>query len=231
MKICQIKYLGIYIVLLGLMATGCKKLAGLKLQQNQDHIVHTLDPHLNKTAWQYLKDRSIGNNPDTIFKRMYDAIIYSGIDTSEYTQADRTFIFMHNDAVYRLASNKVTTDCFFGRYLVNGKPAKRWEDYPASFVKNYLLYLIVKGKYSFDNVTPDNVEVKTLLPEGADPLNPASIMAFRVVNDRNSKFRINDFPGTVPYTTQRWVDVRTAGLLSTNGPIHVVDRVVEYRIQ
>ena len=79
------------------------------------------------------------------------------------------------------------------------------------------------GEYSFDNVTPDNVEVKTLLPENTDVANPRSIMLFKVVNDRNSKFTINDFTNTVRSTA-----TRTAGILSDNGPIHVIDKVVEY---
>ncbi|MEO8112404.1 MAG: hypothetical protein ABI594_20315, partial [Ginsengibacter sp.] len=95
--------------------TGCKKLAGLELQTDTDHIVSTLDPHINKSALQFLKDRSLGTGPDdTIFIRMYQGVLYSGIDTAEYSKPGRTFIFMHNDAVYRLSSNKVTTDCFFG---------------------------------------------------------------------------------------------------------------------
>ena len=97
------KHQPIYIILfIGILLAGasCKKLAGLNLQQNSDHVGSVLDPHINKTAWQYLKERSIGNQPDTIFKRMYDAIIYSGIDTNEYIQPGRTFLFLHNDAVF-----------------------------------------------------------------------------------------------------------------------------------
>jgi hypothetical protein len=35
---------------------------------------------------------------------------------------------------------------------------------------------------------------------------------------------INDYTGSLRSTT-----ARTAGILATNGPIHVVDRIVEYR--
>src|SRR3954466_8124442 len=80
--------------------TSCKKLFGLDRQTNTDHVVTTIDPHIHKTAWQYLKERANGNL-DTIFKRTYDAVIYSEIDTNEYLKPNRTFIFLHNDAVYR----------------------------------------------------------------------------------------------------------------------------------
>lgn len=214
--------------------TGCKKLAGLPLQQNTKHEVTTLDPHVNKTALQFLKDRALGQGDDTIFLRMYQAVIYSGIDTAEYSKPGRTFIFLHDDAVYRVASNKVTTDCFFGHYLVNGKPAKKWEDYPKEFVKNYLLSLIVPGNYTFETVGPDPVTATSLMPPGTDTLNPESKIVFTVVNDRNSRFTINSFPGSAfpaPNLAAPGLAARTAGILATNGPVHVVDRVVFYKVQ
>lgn len=213
---------------------SCKKLAGLPLQQNTEHIVSTLNPHINKSALQFLKDRALGLGDDTIFLRMYQAVLYSGIDTAEYSKAGRTFIFLHDDAVYRVSSNKVTTDCFFGHYLVNGKPATKWEDYPRDFVKNYLLSLIVPGNYTFETVGPDPVTATSLMPAGTDSLNPESKIVFTVVNDRNSRFTINGFPGSAfpaPNLASPGLAARTGGIISTNGPIHVVDRVVFYHDQ
>ena len=221
-------FLGVFV------CAGCKKLAGLPLQENTKHVVSTLDPHIHKSALQFLKDRGLGQGDDTIFLRMYQAVIYSGIDTAEYTKPGRTFLFLHDDAVYRIASNKVTTDCFFGHYLVNGKPAKKWEDYSPEFVKNYLLSLIVPGEYSFDNVGPDPVTATTLMPPGTDTLNPESKIVFTVVNDRNSRFTINGFPGSafpVPNLASPGLAARTGGIIATNGRIHVVDRVVFYKTQ
>lgn len=237
----QLKIIGysICIFLSALSFTGCKKLFGLKLQENTEHETTTIDPHIYKTAWQFLKDRALGPATapdDTIFKRMYQAVVYSGIDTNEYTKTGRTFIFLHNDAVRRVVSNVVQADCYFGKYKVGtpAVPATRWEDYPQSQVKNYLLSLIVQGEHSFDNVFPDPQFEKTLLPPNTDPLNPESLIAFRVINDRDSRFRINDFPGSaVPTTTASppGIQARTAGILSTNGPIHVIDRVLFYQKQ
>lgn len=218
-----------------LCSTGCKKLAGLDLQENNPHIVSTIDPHIHKSALQFMMDRALGTVPDdTIFRRFYQGVLYSGIDTSEYSKSGRTFLFMHNDAIYRVASNKVTADCFFGRYLVNGQPATKWEDYSREFVKNYLLSLIVKDEYSFDNVGPDPVTATTLMPPGTDSLNPQSIIVFNVVNDRNSRFTINGFAGSAfpaPNLAAPGLAARTGGIISTNGPVHVVDRVVFYQVQ
>ena len=159
---------------------------------------------------------------------MYKAIIYSGIDTNLYLQNDKTFILLHNDAVVRLASGVITKDCYFGYHLnpSTGLPATQWEDYPKDSVKNWLLYLIADGQYSFGNkVGPTPVQTTTLLPKGADPNNPESIIFFSVVNDQNMKFRINDFVGTAIST-----QARTAGIEATNGSVHVVDRVVDYGV-
>lgn len=232
------KAIFVYSLTIGLAAlvfSGCKKLAGLPLQENTTHIVTTIDPHINKSAWQFLKDRALGSNPnDTIFKRMYQGIIYSGIDTAEYTKSGRTFLLMHNDAVYRLASNKITTDCFWGHYLVGGKAGTKWEDYSKDLVKNYLLSLIVKGEHSFENVGPDPDYETTLMPTGFDPLNTQSQIVFTVINDRDSRFTINGFPGSAfpaPGLAAPGLAARTAGLISTNGPVHVVDRVVFFQVQ
>jgi hypothetical protein len=56
-------------------------------------------------------------------------------------------------------------------------------------------------------------------------------MELRVVNDRDSKIRVNDFPETISYTTQRFTLIRTGGIISNSGPIHVADRVIEYRVK
>jgi hypothetical protein len=234
----QTIYTAISILFLSLFFTSCKKLAGLPLQENQPHIVSTLDPHVNMSAWEYLKSRALGTSAfkDSILYRMYQGIIYSGIDTGEYTKPGRTFILMHNDAVLRRAGNPLVTqpDCYFGRYKVNGQPATKWEDYNKDSVKNYMLSLIVEGEHTFENTLPDPKFEKTLRPKGTDPLNPESIIAFRVINDRDSRFRINDFPGSavpMPNLATPGIQARTAGILSTNGPVHVIDRVLFYQKQ
>lgn len=211
--------------------TGCKKILGLKLQESVDHVTTTLDPRLNKTALEYLQGRSYKSSTDTIFNLMYQGIRYAGLDTMEYSKSSRTYIFLHNDAIRRLSGGRPTADCFFGRYLVAGKAGTKWSDYPVAFVKNYFLYLIAEGQYTFENLTPDNIAMQTLMPKNVDPLNPDGSMVLRVVNDRDSKIRVNDFPGTISYATQRFTLIRTGGILSNSGPIHVADRVIEYRIK
>ena len=234
MKLSQLIYISSCVVVAAVLSSSCKKLAGLPLQENQPHIVSTLDPHIKMSAWEFLKSRALGTSDfkDSILYRMYQGIIYSGIDSAEYTKPDRTFILLHNDAVLRKSGATTTTDCYFGRYKVNGVAATKWEDYPKDSVKNYMLSLIVQGEHTFENTFPDPKFEKTLRPPGTDPLNPESIIAFRVVNDRDSRFRINDFPGSAvpaPNLATPGIQARTAGILSTNGPVHVIDRVLFYQ--
>lgn len=226
-KIKNISF-GLVLAVVVFAFSGCN-LAGLKYQENANYTPFVLDPHINITAWQYIKNRSYNYaGKDTIFKLLRQAIEYSGIDTNEYIKDSRTFVLLHNDAVYRTTVvNKVptiTADCFFGKYLVNGKPGTKWSDYPKDQVKNYLLYLIVQGAYSFNNLTPNNVTATTLEPLGYDVLNPTSIMLLRVNDDQNFPLRLNDFSNSVAYVT-----VRTSNILATNGAIQVIDRVLFYQ--
>ena len=183
----RIIYAAVFIGLLVTGITGCKKIAGLDLQEDVDHETSTLDPHINKTAWQYLKERSILNQPDTIFKRMYDAIIYSGIDTAEYMKEGRTFIFLHNDAVFRSGN---PADSYFGRYKVNNVAATRWSNYTPQQVKNWLLYLIGTDAYSFENLNDQNIQMNTLLPAGVDAANPQSIMGSMIRGKFSGLFHV-----------------------------------------
>ncbi|HWZ36457.1 MAG TPA: hypothetical protein VNW51_09870, partial [Mucilaginibacter sp.] len=95
----KIKYIpAILFVCLAMAVTilpGC-----LKLQTDFHRgTTDTLDAHLYKNSWQYLKSRAYGSNTDTIFRRMYDAIIYSGIDTNLYAQSGKTYIYFTNAMV------------------------------------------------------------------------------------------------------------------------------------
>jgi len=97
-----------------------------------------------------------------------------------------------------------------------------------------LLSLIVDGEFTFENVGPDPSYEKSLMPPGTDSLNPESAIVFSVINDRNSRFTINGFPGSAfpaPNLAAPGLAARTGGILSTNGPIHVIDRVLFYQTQ
>ncbi|WP_143307603.1 hypothetical protein [Chitinophaga vietnamensis] len=225
--------IGKYFWLILCSALGACSLAGLDAQESWNFKPHVADPHTFKSTWSYINDRNVPGK-DSIFYLMAQAIQYAGIDSTEYTKPGRTYILLHRDAILRLdAKKKPTIDCYWGKYLVpdkdaNGnvipnkfRPAQSWQEYPKQQVKNWLLYLIAEGEYGFSKIGPENDTMHTLLPLGADTLNPASIMTIKLTNDRNSTVKLNDFLNSVTAT-----NVRTAGILNTNGPAHVVDRIV-----
>ena len=232
MNVNRIAFIGLIALLVcGFGLTGCKKLA---LQKDYHRTPDTVNAHVNTTAWGYLKQRALGNNAnDSIWKRFYEGIIYSGIDTNEYTRPNRTYIFLNNDAVTRTNSN-LSDVGFFGAYLVNNKTTKAWTEYPKDFVKAYLQYLIIDGVYDHYTLPPINaVEVGTLAPAGsftslpanitrnaAYPFipNPASTMKLLVLN--SSPSNTSDYP--IVLNESR--NVRTSSILATNGSIHAIDR-------
>ena len=206
-----------------------------KAQKDYDRTPHPIDPHIYKTAWQYLKDRATGATAnDQIFSRMYEGILYAELDSNLYKDTGRTYIFLHNDAIRRLSGTTVQPDCFFGVNLYDAKVATAWNTYPKDFVKNYFLYLIQKGVYDHYTLPAvDPVEVNTMAPAGVfntqpDRItrhanfpfaaNPGSTMKIKVLN--SSPSNTSDYP--IVLNENR--NVRTSSILATNGTIHVIDR-------
>ena len=137
-----------------LVFAGCKKFAGLSLQEDTQHHPYLLDPNVKMNAWQYLRHRSgleTATGGDSVFFLMYQAVLYSGIDTNEYTKPGRTFIFLHNLAVLSYTATVppvVSTTTYWGYYPVMDavgdtlRPAVWWSDYSPAQVKSWLQYLI-----------------------------------------------------------------------------------------
>ena len=170
---------------LSLFISGCS-MFGLDIHEDYEYEKSIINENVGVTAWDYLKQRANGTNAnDTIFRWMKKAIDYSGIDTMEYMKPNRTYIFLHNDAIRRVNATQVLqTNCFFTDFPIIAKnpdgsvrfttptsgvpvtstPTKSWNDYDRETVKKYLLYLIGEGDYNYTNLTPDGVDVQSLLP-------------------------------------------------------------------
>lgn len=203
------------------LLTGC-----YKMQQSWDYQQHVIDPHTNKTAWAFIKSRGTNGFPDTLLSLMERGIRYAGIDTAEYEKSDRTYILLQNAAV------RGGVDAYFSHYQIDDvdnlglpiqRPANSWEEYPVEQVKNYFLWLILQGEYTYDNVGSNNMNVKTLMPPGADPANPESVMGIRnypgpqSTDLRNTQLYLNAY-----LNAPRPIKVVTGGFINTNGPAHMV---------
>jgi len=207
---------------LSVMFSGCLK---LQTDFNRPTNVDTLDAHLYKTAWAYLKARAYGSATDTIFRRMYDGIIYSGIDTNEYIKPNRTFIFLSNSEI-------TTASTGLWAKVLNGSTAgKSWKSYSAADVKNYLSYLIMLGQYSHYNLPLLDVQSATLCPAGVYTTNPATFkFSGTYVSNPNSLLYIHvSNANTVtsqldyPIVLNGAINITTSDLLATNGIVQVIN--------
>jgi len=188
------------------------EIAGLEFQKSEPYEYHVLDPKIDMDALEFL----YLPREDTVFQLMQQGIAYAGLE-DEYKKADRTFLFVTNQAILRYNQNgTVNEGCYFGYYKVNGEPATKWEDYPVEQVRDFFLYHIIEGAYSYNNLGPENTKVNTLL-QGEN--NEAYI---KIMNARNSKLRVNDIA-----FTPRFIEARSSNIQPTNGVIHAFDGFIE----
>ncbi|WEK18901.1 MAG: hypothetical protein P0Y49_19190 [Candidatus Pedobacter colombiensis] len=204
---------------------GCT-LFGLDMQKDTNRVPHTIDPHINKSAWEFIKERA--TTGDKTFERLMAAIVYSEIDTMEYMKPNRTFILLNKDAVGKASVG------VWPNFLVAAKTPTAWTAYPKEFVKNYLLYMIVDGIYDHYTLPPtESVKAQTLSPKGYWNTLPAGITlaGFAPNPESTIYFRIasispgsqQDYPVVINDNTNY---VRTSDIVATNGTIHVVEKFV-----
>lgn len=214
-------------------ASGCKK---LNLQRSFSRGTgDTVDAHLYKTAWQYMLSRSSGS--DTLFKTMHDAIIYAGVDTNLYSQQGNTYLFLNTNACKSLWKN----------YTVNGKAGTSFRSYAPADLKNYFLYLIVKGQYTHYNLPIYPVTVQTMAPAGAYAANsptfliptPSGIASSTFQSNPNSTMTMyvldaligntQSYPLVINMSIENTTTlnanttVSTSDLLATNGVVDVMN--------
>lgn len=199
------------IAAVAMLFSGCE-LAGLEFQKDEKYAYHVLDPKVNMTAWEYI------NQPrqDTLFNMTVRGIKYAGLE-EEYKKPGRTFIIPTWTTFLRKNSNgTLNSGAYFAYKQVNGQNATSWKDYPVDEVRKFFQYHIIEGVYSYDNLTPDNTIATTLLEE------PENTIQLLVMNDRNSKIQVNNFPNT-----KRTSSIRTSNIQVTNGVVHVTDGFYE----
>ncbi len=244
-----------------------------KLQKDYVYNPSVLDPNINMTAKDFMNSRGkAGVGSDTVFKWMQLGVEYAGIDTAEYQKPGRTYIFLHNNAIRTTtgagATLKVTAGFFYDYPIVvkdaqgnviksvidptadSMRPAITWNEYPQAMVKNYFLYLILQGEYSFENLGVANTSVQTLMPVGSTVNAKDSKLGWVIIKtspnpDASSATNISFSPtaGTgfdseakmnlklinnqnSPLNVNDRADDRTAGYFATNGKVHVYDKTI-----
>ena len=203
------------LVLAMLLFSGCKKLS---LFKDYEFNAHTIDPNQNITAWEYI------NKPrtDTLFNMMIRGIKYAGLE-EEYKKPNRTYILLINAAI--TAPNATTgvesATTYFGMNKVNGVASKNWQSYSVAPVKDLLMYHIIQGRYTYDNLKTDVTETVSLRTDAAK-----NKVYLNIANTNNFKIQFNNFPKTIK--TQ---DARTSNLqMNDNCVIHVIPTYMEYGV-
>jgi hypothetical protein len=192
---------------------------------------------------------------------------------AEYEKPNRTYIFLHNSAIRTTtgsgASLRVNGGFFFDYPIIGRdsagnvlkskvdptmdsmRPAFQWNEYPQQLVKNYFLYLILQGDYTFENLSVSNTSIQTLLAPNtiADP-NKVSKLGWAVVKtspnpdpalaanitfstaggagfDPEGKINLKLINNqNAPINVNDRADDRTAGYFATNGKVHVYDKTI-----
>ncbi len=159
---------------------------------------------------------------------MYDAIIYSGIDTNAYIQPNRTYILLSNSEITTSKTGLWAT------VTNNGVAGKSWASYSKADVKNYLSYLIAQGLYSHYGLKLADVTFTTLAPAGAyttNPVtfkftgtfitlasNPNSTMVAHVSNANTVTSQLD-----YPIVINDAINITSSDLEATNGIVQVVN--------
>ena len=241
---------------------SCNKIGNLPLQKDYIYNANSINSIGGNTAWDYIKSRGIGKG-DSLFALMEQGIRYCGIDTNLYMKSNTTYIVYTDSAIFSHTATinkkthdttwtKISTNSYYGKYTISKVAATSWSFYKGPYldtVKFNLMYLIVNGAHSFNNIpitysslsvipltTPFEIDT-TLMPQGVTALNPNSLISFNQ-SDSSANYAsiyLNAFPGskfglTTSNTQFPGLKVRTAGVTTKNNSvIHVIDKVLFYQ--
>ena len=223
MKIKGLKW--IVTMSITLTLTGCE-FFGLDMQESYeyDYKAGIPDNNVHMNAWDFIQSRL------DIFSLLKDAVKY----------ADMEETFQSEDCTYLLPTNTAFTATgnslgYFDTHKVKvesldeeGNPIRDEEGnivyvdeapismtmYPKEQVKEFLLYHIVKGKYTFTNLPAEPTWFETFAPADTAKIN------MYVYKDRNPNITFNNFEGHY----KNDIKPRSSNLQTARGSyIHVID--------
>lgn len=209
------KYLKILLMVfvIPFMMVGCE-IFGLELQQpyEYDYKIGVPDNHVNLKTLDFIKSR-----PD-LFSLLLEAIEYADA-SSLYSEANATYILPTN----RAFNSETASDFSYFQthqllFIEDGDSIyvapSSMTSYPKVQVKEFLLYHIVKGKYTWSNLPAEPTWYDTFASADTAKVN------MYLYKDRNPNITFNNFSGH--YKTN--IRPRTSNLLSDEGAyIHVVE--------
>ena len=167
------------------------ELLGLDYQDSYDYDYSAGMPSnkIDMSAFEFIKSRT------DIFSLLEEAILYAGVE-NEFKQSGVTYLLPTNTAF----NSETSTDLsYFQTHqltyideetgeLVSYAPISMTA-YPKEQVKEFLLYHIVKGKYTFTNLPAEPTWFETVATADTAKIN------MYLLKDRNPNIVFNNFDG------------------------------------
>ena len=192
------------------------ELLGLDYQDSYDYDYNAGMPSnkIDMSAFEFIKSRT------DIFSLLEEAILYAGVE-NEFKQSGMTYLLPTNTAF----NSETSTDLsYFQTHqltyideetgeLVSYAPISMTA-YPKEQVKEFLLYHIVKGKYTFTHLPAEPTWFETVATADTAKIN------MYLLKDRNPNIVFNNFDGHYKSS----IKPRTSNLYNADGSyMHVMD--------
>ena len=192
------------------------ELLGLDYQDSYDYDYNAGMPSnkIDMSAFEFIKSRT------DIFSLLEEAILYAGVE-NEFKQSGMTYLLPTNTAF----NSETSTDLsYFQTHqltyideetgeLVSYAPISMTA-YPKEQVKEFLLYHIVKGKYTFTNLPAEPTWFETVATADTAKIN------MYLLKDCNPNIVFNNFDGHYKSS----IKPRTSNLYNADGSyMHVMD--------
>lgn len=221
----KLKYYKTALVLLlcPFFLTSCE-LFGLDYQDsyNYDYNAGMPSNKVNMSAFEFIQSRN------DLFSILEEAILYAGVE-NEFKRSGMTYLLLTDQAF-----NSTTTDdqSYFQTHQITYTDETTGElvsyapnsmtVYPKEQVKEFLLYHIVKGAYTFTNMPIEPTWFETLSTDPAQKVN------MYILKDRNPNIVFNNFDGHYKST----IKPRTSNLYNSDGSyMHVLDSWLDYPVK
>lgn len=197
---------------LTILMAGCE-LAGLDLQEpyEYDYNAGMYSNELKMTAWEFIQSR-----PD-LFSIMSEGIKYAGLE-SMYNQANTTYLLLTDKAFNSATESDYSY--FMTHLLPDPNDATKTvvpeslSMYPSEQVKEFLLYHMVKGTWTWTNLPASSTWYDTYAAADTAKIN------MYLLKDRNPNIVFNNFEGHYKLT----IKARTTNLKTSNGSyVHVLE--------
>jgi len=178
------------------------------------------DNQLKEPAWDFIKSRA------DIFSDLIAAVEYAEIDTEIFSRPNQTLLMVTNkgltsttasDMSYWYMNQIPTADP-----LVTIMPLS-WDVYPKEQVRNLILYHVLKGAYSYIELTNTTKGESMFFPTLSDL--PNAYVALQMKREGALSIYFNNYPNHYKLDLK----ARTNNLQAPNGTyIHVMDSWLNY---